>query len=84
MPYLWADLRTKSDEELVAEHDRLAKTTVDSLDYFLDELARRENSRQYARIEALTNQMRWLTVAIGIMTLVVTVATVYGAIKPPG
>jgi hypothetical protein len=40
------DLRALSDDELVAAHDRLADNTFVGIDYYLDELKRRELSRQ--------------------------------------
>jgi hypothetical protein len=63
------ELRGSSDEELIRAHDRLAKSTSIGVNYYLDELARRENARQQATMIRLT----W---AIAAMTLVVTIATI--------
>jgi hypothetical protein len=40
------ELRALSDDELVAMHDENAKNTVVGIDYYLNELQRRELSRQ--------------------------------------
>ena len=63
------ELRGASEKELIQEHDELAKNTLPGVDYYLNELARRESARQQAT-------MIRLTYAIAAMTLVVTVATI--------
>lgn len=71
------------DEELVKSHDEMAKNTTTSLDYFREELVRRENNRQTEHIAKMTQEMRdmtkgmlsatkliaWLTVFIAILTI---------------
>jgi hypothetical protein len=42
MSYSVAELRARSVGDLVAEHDQQAVHTVPGVDYFLDELARRD------------------------------------------
>jgi hypothetical protein len=63
------ELRETSSEELVRAHDAEAEHTVVGVNYFLDELARREAAAQTAAIVKLT-------LAIAICTAVVTVATI--------
>ena len=67
------ELRGASDTELIQEHDDLAKHTVPGVDYYLNELARRESASQQAT-------MIRLTYAIAAMTLVVTIATIVNLI----
>ena len=38
----WVKLRSLSDEDLIAVHDRQAETTTGGVDYYLDELRHRE------------------------------------------
>jgi hypothetical protein len=46
MAHQLEELRALSDDELVAMHDENAKNTVVGIDYYLNELQRRELSRQ--------------------------------------
>jgi hypothetical protein len=39
------NLRGLSDNELIEEHDRLARTTIVGVDYYLNELSRRDALR---------------------------------------
>ena len=64
-----AGLRRTSDEQLTEEHDRIAKNTVVGVDYYLNELRRRESARR-------EKVMVGLAIVIAAMTLVVTIATV--------
>jgi hypothetical protein len=73
---VWAktfeDLDSLSDKELKEQHDKLAVGEAPSpvtVDYYLAELARRKVQRQ-------TQTMLWLTVAIGLLTLVNVIAVV--------
>jgi len=67
------ELRSASEKELIQEHDELAEHTLPGVDYYLNELARRESARQQAT-------MIRLTYAIAAMTLVVTIATIVNLI----
>jgi hypothetical protein len=67
------ELRDASDDELIRNHDMLARNTSVGVNYYLDELARRESARQQATMIRLT----W---AIAAMTLVVTIATIVNLI----
>lgn len=82
MAYSLRELRKVSEEELIAAHDSIAKTTAPGINYYLDELARREQGKQTAAILEYT---KWLT----LMTIVITIATiinvgilVYSLFKP--
>jgi hypothetical protein len=60
------ELRAMSDDQLIEAHDRLARNTVVGTQHFLDEIARREQSRQ---TEAMLSYTRWITWMTGIVTL---------------
>jgi len=62
-------LRALTDEQLIAAHDEAALHVTEGVDYYLQELARRESRRQTAIIVRLT----W---AIFALTLVVAISTV--------
>jgi hypothetical protein len=68
-----AELRGISDEELVARHDQVATHLDPSVNYYLAELARRDQDRQ---TQAMLGYTRWITV----MTAVMTVATIVNVI----
>ncbi len=63
-----AELRQMRDDELIAEHDKITTSTQPGVSYYIDELARRDQSRQ---TEAMLRYTRW----IGWLTLTVTIAT---------
>ncbi len=63
------ELKLKTLEELEEEHDEVSKSTQICLDYYLNEIRYRENSR-------IAKSMFYCTIIIGIFTLVCTVATV--------
>jgi hypothetical protein len=67
------ELRNTPEDVLIRDHDVLAESTVAGVDYYLNELARRENLRQQAT-------MIKLTYAIAVMTLIVTIATIVNLI----
>ena len=69
MAYSIEQLRNTPDDELIKNHDTIAPTTVTGVDYFLNELRRREAAREQ---KTMIN----LTYAIVAMTLVVTIATI--------
>jgi hypothetical protein len=81
-----ADLRAKPIAELIAEHDHLAKTTSVGVNYYLDELARRDAAaiataiaRNTEAVAAEVGRLFELSEASGKravrLTLVITVLT---------
>jgi hypothetical protein len=70
-----ARLRAMSDEELVAQLDRIAEHTQVGSQFYLDELRRRETDRQTAAMLRFTNTIRRLTWVIAVLTVVLTMLT---------
>jgi hypothetical protein len=84
MSYLLTELRAVETEELVARHDAAAENTSVGVNYYLDELARRDAHAQSERMVKLNEKMvtlnaemvdltrtiRGLTVAVAILTVV--------------
>jgi len=64
------ELKKLSDDELIRKHDEEAKNTVVGTQYYVDEIRYREQAK-------LTSVMLRLTVAIFVLTGIVTVATLY-------
>ena len=63
-------LAAMSEEELVARYNDLAENTVVGTDFYREELARRQLSRESARMLSLTNSMAKLTWVILALTAV--------------
>jgi hypothetical protein len=77
-----AELRATTDETLIAEHDAKAPQVEESLNYYLEELARRHQNRQTEAMLGYTEAMlghtriiKRLTWAVTGLTVVVTIAT---------
>lgn len=83
MSYSLQELRTVATDELVAEHDRHAKNTVIGVDYFLNELARRDVKAQGDRMEVMTRTIRNLTWAIAALTVVNVAVVIVAAYAAP-
>ncbi len=78
--YTIEQLRTLTAEQLISEHDRLAPQTQLGINYYLNEIARRELDRQSRDMLRYTNQVKWMTVIITVatlMNLVVAIAFYY-------
>lgn len=65
-----AELRARTDDEIVGIYDDVAKHTGVGLQFYLDELVRRETARTGQRMLELTVQIRWLTVAVTAATII--------------
>lgn len=83
MSYLLKQLRAAESEELVARHDAVAENTSVGVNYYLDELARRDANAQgermvrlNERMVALNAEMVRLTRTIALLTVAVAVLTV--------
>jgi hypothetical protein len=77
MAHTLAQLRALSDEEIVRLYDEFADRTGVGLNFYRDELVRRDAQRQgdrmeamTARIQAMTAKMLWLTIAVLVLTIV--------------
>lgn len=68
MSFKYADLRNKSDEELIKIYDGLSRVTSVGIDYYANELQRRE-------LEKINKTMVKCTVAVTVMTAAMLVLT---------
>ncbi len=68
MSYKIRELRNKSIDELIEEHDRLSEHTVVGTDYYLQELARRDAARQTEAMLGFTDTIRRLTWVVVFLT----------------
>ena len=91
MSHTWQKIRSLSDEELIAAHDKEAATTGVGIQFYLDELRYRsqtriveEQSRIAARVQRFTKHLFWLTVAITIATLINLFIVVLDVISEQG
>ncbi len=70
MTYTYQQLREVSDDELIAIHDEIATNTFGGVDFYLDELRRRDNARATASNYKLARAAFWLTVANSVLSAV--------------
>ena len=66
----YAKLRELSTEKLIELYDKTAQSSVVGLDFLRNEIAIREAAAQTMRIVKMTNQMRDLTIAIAVLTVI--------------
>ena len=64
MSYSYKELNNKSDEDLIKEHDELARSTVAGVDYFLQELRGRRIDKFTRALVNLTYVLLFLTVML--------------------
>ncbi|MFO7583969.1 MAG: hypothetical protein R6W69_04490 [Anaerolineales bacterium] len=64
------ELRSLSSEDLIKKHDQLARTTSHSVNYYLQELARRDQNAQTEVMLKLTRWITWMTAVITLATIV--------------
>jgi hypothetical protein len=80
-----AGLRSLSDEDIIARHDRAAEHTSVGVVYYLAELGRRDQNRQTEAMLAYTRSIKTLTLIVTIATIVnvlVAVAAVCATMQP--
>ena len=71
-----SELRAMLDDELIAAHDELARNAVIGLNYYGEELLRREQHKQTQEVIRLTDQIKKLTMVIVVLTVVIGIATI--------
>jgi hypothetical protein len=80
MTYSLKELRAASDEDLVARHDAEAKNASAGVNYYLDELARRDAHDQGERMVAMNAEMVRMTRTISRLTVAIAVLTVVNVV----
>lgn len=73
MSYSLRQLRSLSDDQLIAEHDEKAKNTSVGTQYFMDELDRRSRERY----ERATFRLSWLSAVASIAAVVASIISLY-------
>ena len=73
MARTWAELKELPDEELIKEHDELAKSTQVGTNYYLAELRHRN-------LKIYSETMLRYTKQVKLMTIVITVATIINVV----
>lgn len=67
----FSDLQAMSLEELIQQHDRNTPHVQLGLGFIREEIARRETAAQNQRMMEFTKQVRDMTIAITVLTVVV-------------
>ena len=68
-------LRALTDDEIIARHDAAAVNTRVGVDFYLDELRRREQVRAIEASTRLARAAFWLTVTNTVLAVVAVVVT---------
>lgn len=69
-PYTIAELKRRSDEQIMAAYDVAVGQTIVGADYYLEELRRREQTRVATEMKRFTRWIFWLTLVVTVATIV--------------
>jgi hypothetical protein len=76
----FAELNKMSDEDLIAAHDKIADLIQPGVSYYLDELARRGQTRLAEAMLQCTRRIERLTLVVTAASLLMMVAAVANVI----
>ena len=68
-PYTWSELASISDEQLISAYNQSVSSTAVGIEYYLEEIRHRRQTRVAASVEKLTNRILWLTVCVTVLTV---------------
>lgn len=68
-------LRRMSREDVERKYDDVARSTGGNINFYRDELLRRELEEQSNKMSRFTRQVRDMTIAITAMTIIVVIVT---------
>ena len=69
-----AQLRKLTDDEVIVLHDTVAVHTQVGVQFYLDEINRREQNKQTDLMVKYTKQMLWLTIFVAALTVINVIA----------
>ena len=69
-------LRKMTDDEVIALHDTVAVHTQVGVQFYLDEINRREQNKQTDLMVKYTKLMLWLTIFVAALTVVNVIAVI--------
>jgi hypothetical protein len=69
-------LRKLTDDEVIALHDTVATHTQVGVQFYLDEINRREQNKQTDLMVKYTKQMLWLTIFVAALTVINVIAVI--------
>lgn len=69
-------LRKLTDDEVIALHDTVAVHTQVGVQFYLDEINRREQNKQTDLMVKYTKQMLWLTIFVAALTVINVIAVI--------
>jgi hypothetical protein len=72
----YEELKLLSIDDLKQKYDKLSSSTCVGLNFYREEIARRESEKLNSDMVKMTSQMRNMTIAISIMTLVNVIAVI--------
>lgn len=72
----YEELKRLSIDDLKQKYDKLSSSTQVGLNFYREEIARRESEKLNLDMVKMTSQMRNMTIVISIMTLVNVIAVI--------
>lgn len=81
LPADYESLHRLSRAELVAMYDKQAPSVLAGVDFFLTEIARRDQAEQTAEVVRLTRQIKVMTVVVTVFTIINVVAFVVSLVR---
>lgn len=69
-------LRKLTDDEVIALHDTVAAHTQVGVQFYLDEINRREQNKLTDLMVKYTKQMLWLTIFVAALTVINVIAVI--------
>lgn len=79
----YQELRKLSKDQLIQEYDNKAVHTEPGLDFYKEEIARRDAEEQTKQMMRINNQMRIMTIIITILTIINVIAVFISLFKSP-
>ncbi len=70
------ELRNLTDDEIIEKHDRLAESMMPGVNHYLNEIVRRDQSRQTEVMLTYTKKINRMTYLIAFMTCIMMVFTI--------
>ena len=80
-PYTWDQLKSLSEEQLIAAYDESVNVTAVGTEYYLEEIRHRRQARIAASVEKLTGRILWLTVCVTVLTILNVGVTVFNVVR---
>ena len=80
-PHAWDQLKSLSEEQLIAAYDESVNVTAVGTEHYLEEIRHRRQARIAASVEKLTGRILWLTVCATVLTILNVGVSVFNVVR---